>query len=59
MARFSRSDLESPRNDDEHAAPLHEDGTVPDRLGPGLPLLFVGINPDLWTSVAQAHLAHT
>ena len=46
MASFSRSDLESFR-----------DATVPDLLGPGLRLLFVGINPGLWTAAAQAHFA--
>ena len=30
---------------------------VDDLLGPGLRLLFVGINPGLWTAAAQAHFA--
>lgn len=47
MAQFSRSDLESFR-----------DATVPDLLGPGLRLLFVGINPGLWTAATQTHFAH-
>ena len=32
--------------------------TVPDLLGPGLRLLFVGINPGLWTAATQTHFAH-
>lgn len=31
--------------------------TVPDLVGPGLRLLFVGINPGLWTAAAGAHFA--
>jgi TDG/mug DNA glycosylase family protein len=31
--------------------------TVPDLLGPDVHLLFVGINPGLWTAAAQAHFA--
>ena len=31
--------------------------TVPDLLGPRVRLLFVGINPGLWTAAAQAHFA--
>lgn len=46
MAGFSRADLERARS-----------ATVPDLLGPGLKLLFVGINPGLWTAAAQAHFA--
>jgi TDG/mug DNA glycosylase family protein len=34
------------------------DRTVPDLVGPGLRLLFVGINPGLWTAAAGAHFAH-
>ncbi|HET7691111.1 MAG TPA: mismatch-specific DNA-glycosylase [Nocardioidaceae bacterium] len=33
------------------------DAEVPDLLGPGLKLLFVGINPGLWTAAVQAHFA--
>ncbi len=33
------------------------DATVPDLLGPDVRLLFVGINPGLWTAAAQAHFA--
>ncbi len=47
MARFSRSELESFR-----------DAVVPDLLGPELRLLFVGINPGLWTAATQTHFAH-
>lgn len=32
--------------------------TVPDLIGPGLRLLFVGINPGLWTAATQTHFAH-
>ena len=31
--------------------------TLPDLLGPDVRLLFVGINPGLWTVAAQAHFA--
>jgi len=44
---FSRSELESFR-----------DASVPDLVGPGLRLLFVGINPGLWTAATQTHFAH-
>ncbi len=36
----------------------HYDEIVPDLVGPGLKLLFVGINPGLWTAAAQTHFAH-
>jgi TDG/mug DNA glycosylase family protein len=45
--RFTRAELESFR-----------DATVPDLVGPGLRLLFVGINPGLWTAATQTHFAH-
>lgn len=45
--RFSRAELESHRNE-----------TVPDLIGSGVRLLFVGINPGLWTAAAQTHFAH-
>lgn len=32
--------------------------TVPDLVGDGLRLLFVGINPGLWTAATQTHFAH-
>ena len=32
--------------------------TVPDLVGPGLRLLFVGINPGLWTAATQTHFSH-
>jgi len=41
---FTRSELESYRG-----------GTLPDLVGPGLRLLFVGINPGLWTVATQSH----
>jgi TDG/mug DNA glycosylase family protein len=33
------------------------DATVEDLVGPGLKLLFVGINPGLWTAATGAHFA--
>ncbi len=47
MARFTRAELERFR-----------DRSVPDLVGPGLRLLFVGINPGLWTAAVQTHFAH-
>ena len=51
MARFTRAELES-----------YRDAEVPDLLpGPGDPplrLLFVGINPGLWTAATRTHFAH-
>jgi TDG/mug DNA glycosylase family protein len=44
---FTRAELESFR-----------DAEVPDLLGPGLKLLFVGINPGLWTAATRTHFAH-
>ncbi len=44
---FTREELESFR-----------DATVPDLIGPGVSLLFVGINPGLWTAATQTHFAH-
>ena len=44
---FSRAELESFR-----------DVEVPDLVGPGVRLLFVGINPGLWTAATQTHFAH-
>ncbi len=41
---FTRAELESFR-----------DASVPDLLGSGVRLLFVGINPGLWTAAAQSH----
>jgi TDG/mug DNA glycosylase family protein len=43
---YTRTELESARL-----------RTVPDLVGPGTRLLFVGINPGLWTAAAQAHFA--
>ena len=43
---FTRAELESFRST-----------TVPDLLGPHTSLLFVGINPGLWTAAVQAHFA--
>ena len=48
MPRFTRAELESFR-----------DAEVPDLLPDGgLKLLFVGINPGLWTAATQTHFAH-
>ena len=44
---FTREELESFR-----------DATVPDLIGPDVRLLFVGINPGLWTAATQTHFAH-
>ena len=44
---FSRTELES-----------YAGTVVPDLVGPGLRLLFVGINPGLWTAATQTHFAH-
>ncbi len=44
---FTRAELES-----------YAGATVPDLVGPGLVLLFVGINPGLWTAATQTHFAH-
>ncbi len=44
--RFTRAELES-----FHGA------KVDDLVGPGLKLLFVGINPGLWTAAVNAHFA--
>jgi TDG/mug DNA glycosylase family protein len=44
---FSRADLQA-----------FVDASVPDLVGPGLRLLFVGINPGLWTAATQTHFAH-
>lgn len=51
MPRFTKAELESFR-----------DAVVPDLLpapgsSPGLRLLFVGINPGLWTAATQTHFA--
>jgi TDG/mug DNA glycosylase family protein len=48
VASFTRAELESFR-----------DAEVPDLLPEGeLKLLFVGINPGLWTAATQTHFAH-
>ncbi len=44
---FTRAELES-----------YRDVGLPDLVGPGLKLLFVGINPGLWTAATQTHFAH-
>lgn len=44
---FTRAELKS-----------YEGTSVPDLVGPGLKLLFVGINPGLWTAATQTHFAH-
>lgn len=45
--RFTREELEEFRGCE-----------VNDLVGPGLRLLFVGINPGLWTAAVQTHFAH-
>jgi TDG/mug DNA glycosylase family protein len=47
MARFTREELESFR-----------DKPVDDLLGPDVRLLFVGINPGLWTAATNTHFCH-
>lgn len=47
VPRFTRAELESFR-----------DAEVPDLLGDDVRLLFVGINPGLWTAATQTHFAH-
>ena len=44
---FTRAELES-----------YRDAGVDDLVGPGLALLFVGINPGLWTAATNTHFAH-
>jgi TDG/mug DNA glycosylase family protein len=44
---FTRAELESFRG-----------ATIPDLVGPGIRLLFVGINPGLWTAATQTPFAH-
>jgi len=44
---FTRAELKS-----------FEGATVDDLVGPGLRLLFVGINPGLWTAATKTHFAH-
>lgn len=44
---FTKAELQSYRN-----------RSVPDLAGPGIRLLFVGINPGLWTAATQTHFAH-
>ncbi|MBN8868213.1 MAG: mismatch-specific DNA-glycosylase [Solirubrobacterales bacterium] len=45
--RFTQAELEE-----------YRDQEVDDLVGPGLKLLFVGINPGLWTAAVQTHFAH-
>jgi double-stranded uracil-DNA glycosylase len=44
---FTRAELEQYRG-----------AVVPDLVGPGVRLLFVGINPGLWTAATSTHFAH-
>jgi TDG/mug DNA glycosylase family protein len=44
---FTRAELQS-----------FEGATVADLVGPNLRLLFVGINPGLWTAATETHFAH-
>jgi double-stranded uracil-DNA glycosylase len=45
--RFTQAELEAFRGRE-----------VPDLVGPDLQLLFVGINPGLWTAAVKTHFAH-
>ncbi|MBN8870948.1 MAG: mismatch-specific DNA-glycosylase [Solirubrobacterales bacterium] len=45
--RFTQAELEAYRDEE-----------VDDLVGPDLKLLFVGINPGLWTAAVQTHFAH-
>jgi TDG/mug DNA glycosylase family protein len=47
VPRFTRPELEAFR-----------DTEVPDLVGEDVRLLFVGINPGLWTAAVQTHFAH-
>jgi TDG/mug DNA glycosylase family protein len=47
VPRFTRAELDAHRGD-----------VVPDLVGDDLRLLFVGINPGLWTAAVQTHFAH-
>ena len=47
MPRFTKPELASYRG-----------AFVPDLIGPDVRLLFVGINPGLWTAATQTHFAH-
>ena len=47
VPRFTRAELDAFR-----------DTEVPDLVGDDLRLLFVGINPGLWTAAVQTHFAH-
>ena len=47
MARFTKAELQEFRGQ-----------SIPDLVGPGLKLLFVGINPGLWTAATQTPFAH-
>jgi double-stranded uracil-DNA glycosylase len=44
---FTQAELQSFRN-----------SSVPDLIGPGPKLVFVGINPGLWTAATQTHFCH-
>lgn len=46
MARFTKAELQTYYGVD-----------VPDLVGPGVRLLFCGINPGLWTAATQTHFA--
>lgn len=47
MAKFTRAELES-----------YRDAEIPDLVAPGIRLLFVGINPGLWTAATMTPFAH-
>src|SRR5690554_1117765 len=47
MVTFTRAELES-----------YRDAEIPDLVAPGIRLLFVGINPGLWTAATMTPFAH-
>lgn len=47
MARFTQAELQT-----------YRDREVPDLIGDDVRLLFVGINPGLWTAATGTHFAH-
>lgn len=54
MRRSPRPQVNKPTRADLEAA---RDGTIPDVIGPGLRVLFVGINPGLYSAAVRHHFA--
>ncbi len=50
--------MAAPRRTSPRELESFRDATVPPLVAPGLKLLFVGINPGLWTAATQTHFAH-